>query len=778
MATSAVPTSNGIHISPPDVDGTAAAASDSTAVNGVDATFASHHAAPAANCPGITPGTSHDMTAHLRQVFATCKAEGRPAFIAYLTVGFPSVSGFVSLVKALEDGGADIIELGIPFTDPLADGNTIQHANQVALDNGVTELQQSIDIAQQCRDAGVTVPIVFMGYYNPFRIYGEDRLFAACKAAGVSGFIIVDLPPEESDSFRTLCRSHHLSFIPLIAPTTTPARIRHLAHCADSFIYAVSLTGTTGARSEVSAMLPPLIDNIRAATDLPIAIGFGISTAQQFSSVGAMGDGVVVGSAIINTLDQSKPEMRRDALLSFCRTLTGRAANSVHHAPLVDPLYTPHAIKSTPPPAGARFGDYGGRYVPETLVKALEELEIEYEKAKVDPAFHAEVRSYWDYIGRPSRLHQAERLSEFAGGARIWLKREDLNHTGAHKVNNAIAQAILAKRLGKQRLIAETGAGQHGVATATICAKLGIPLTVYMGSEDVERQSLNVIRMQLLGTKVVPVSSGSRTLKDAINEAMRDWVTNIATTHYLIGSAIGPHPFPTIVRDFQSVIGEETRQHFLQHVGKLPDAVVACVGGGSNAIGMFYPFRNDPTVKLLGCEAGGHGVDTPHHSATLAAGTPGVLHGTRTYLLQDKTGQITATHSISAGLDYPGVGPEHAFLKDSKRAQYIAVTDAECMLGFRWLTEYEGIIPALESSHAVYGAVQLAKQLSREQDVVICVSGRGDKDLETVTLNVDKYYADRPDVVASVQLMMQQREKERLQREAKDKEAKGKEAHR
>ena len=713
------------------------------------------HSLPNGAAVPVTPGTSHDMTAHLRQVFATCKAEGRPAFIAYLTVGFPSMDGFVDSILTLQTGGADIIELGIPFTDPLADGPTIQRANQVALNNGVTELQQSIDVARKAREAGVTVPIVFMGYYNPFRIYGEDRLFSACKAAGVSGFIIVDLPPEESDSFRTLCRSHQLSFIPLIAPTTTPTRIKHLSHCADSFIYCVSLTGVTGAREAVSTLLPDLIAKVRANSDLPIAIGFGISNAQHFAEVGAMGDGVVVGSALINVLEAAQPDCRQLDLLTFCRKITGRSASSLHMAPTSDPHYTPRPITSVPATPGASFGKYGGRYVPETLVKALEELETEYEKAKVDPAFHAEVRSYWDYIGRPSRLHQAERLTQFAGGARIWLKREDLNHTGAHKVNNAIAQAILAKRLGKERLIAETGAGQHGVATATICAKLGIPLTVYMGSDDVERQSLNVIRMQLLGTKVVPVDSGSKTLKDAINEAMRDWVTNVRTTHYLIGSAIGPHPFPTIVRDFQSVIGEETRAFFLEKQKKLPDAVVACVGGGSNAIGMFYPFREDLSVRLLGCEAGGAGLHTPHHSATLAAGSPGVLHGTRTYLLQDKTGQITATHSISAGLDYPGVGPEHAHLKDTNRAEYIAVTDAEAMLGFRWLTEFEGIIPALESSHAVYGAVQLAKTLSAEQDVVICVSGRGDKDLNTVINNVDKYYSDRPDIMASVNMMIQ-----------------------
>jgi len=315
---------------------------------------------------------------------------------------------------------------------------------------------------------------------------------------------------------------------------------------------------------------------------------------------------------------------------------------------------SPSAVKIAPRANGGSFGEFGGRYAPETLVKAFEELEIAYEAAKNDPAFHAEVKSYWDYIGRPSRLHTAERLSEFAGGAKIWLKREDLNHTGAHKVNNAIAQAILAKRLGKSRIICETGAGQHGVATATICAKLGLPLVVYMGADDVERQSLNVIRMQLLGATVVPVSSGSRTLKDAINEAFRDWVTNVSTTHYLVGSVVGPHPFPTIVRDFQKVIGEETREYFLSNVGQLPDAVVACVGGGSNAIGMFYPFRDDKEVRLLGCEAGGSDLSTPgSHSATLTLGSPGVLHGSRTYLLQDAHGQITSTHSSVPSLVCP-----------------------------------------------------------------------------------------------------------------------------
>ncbi len=384
------------------------------------------------------------------------------------------------------------------------------------------------------------------------------------------------------------------------------------------------------------------------------------------------------------------------------------------------------------PALSARFGDFGGRYVPETLVGAHEELERAYEAARADPGFRAELDGLLKhYVGRPTPLYFAERLSREAGGARIWLKREDLAHTGAHKINNAIGQALLATRLGKPRIIAETGAGQHGVATATVCAMLGLECAIYMGTEDIRRQSLNVFRMKMLGATVVPVDSGSRTLKDAINEAMRDWVTNVATTHYLIGSAIGPHPFPTIVRDFQSVIGREARQQMLEQAGKLPDVAIACVGGGSNAIGLFHPLVDDP-VRLIGVEAAGEGVGSGRHSATLVAGRPGVLHGTRTYLLQDTNGQILETHSISAGLDYPGVGPEHSWLKTSERAEYVAVDDQQALEGFKMLTRAEGIIPALEPSHAIYHAVGVAASMRPDQDVLIGLSGRGDKDMHTV----------------------------------------------
>jgi tryptophan synthase len=384
------------------------------------------------------------------------------------------------------------------------------------------------------------------------------------------------------------------------------------------------------------------------------------------------------------------------------------------------------------PAFSPRFGDFGGRYIPETLVRAHEELEAAYLAARDDPEFQRELADLnRHYVGRPTPLYFAERLTNECGGARIWLKREDLTHTGAHKINNAVGQALLAKRLGKPRIIAETGAGQHGVATATVCAMMGFECAIYMGTEDIQRQSLNVFRMKILGAEVIPVDAGSKTLKDAINEAMRDWVTNVRTTHYLIGTVIGPHPFPTMVRDFQSVIGREARAQMLEQAGKLPDVAVACVGGGSNAMGLFYPFLDDP-VRFIGAEAGGSGVATGKHSATLVAGRPGVLHGTKTYLLQDAAGQILETHSISAGLDYPGVGPEHAWMKTTERAEYVAVDDAQALEAFQALSRSEGIIPALESSHAVYQGMQVAKALPRDQDVLVNLSGRGDKDMHTV----------------------------------------------
>ncbi|WP_341708425.1 tryptophan synthase subunit beta [Halopseudomonas sp.] len=388
---------------------------------------------------------------------------------------------------------------------------------------------------------------------------------------------------------------------------------------------------------------------------------------------------------------------------------------------------------SAVPDARGHFGPYGGRFVSETLMDALDELESVYRKLSADPEFQAEFdRDLAHYVGRPSPLYFAEHLTEKVGGAKIFLKREDLNHTGAHKVNNTIGQALLAKFMGKPRVIAETGAGQHGVATATVAARLGLKCQVYMGAEDVRRQALNVYRMKLLGAEVIPVTSGSRTLKDAMNEAMRDWVTNIDDTFYIIGTVAGPHPYPELVRDFQCVIGREARQQCLDQAGRLPDALVACVGGGSNAIGLFHPFLNDESVRMYGVEAGGHGIETGEHAAPLSAGKPGVLHGNRTYLMSDEAGQIIETHSVSAGLDYPGVGPEHSWLKDIGRVDYVDATDDEALHAFRELTRVEGIMPALESSHAVAYGMKLAATMSPDQIVVINLSGRGDKDIHTV----------------------------------------------
>jgi tryptophan synthase beta chain len=385
------------------------------------------------------------------------------------------------------------------------------------------------------------------------------------------------------------------------------------------------------------------------------------------------------------------------------------------------------------PDAHGRFGDFGGQFVAETLMAPLAELTEAYLRLREDPEFLAELdRDLTHYVGRPSPIYHAERLSQHVGGARILLKREDLNHTGAHKINNTIGQALVAKRMGKPRIIAETGAGQHGVASATVAARFGLKCVVYMGAVDIERQKINVYRMKLLGAEVVPVTSGSKTLKDALNEAMRDWVTNVADTFYIIGTVAGPHPYPMMVRDFNAVVGREARAQMLEQYGRLPDVLTACVGGGSNAIGLFHAFLNDSGVRMVGAEAAGEGIATGHHAASLAAGRPGVLHGNRTYVLCDDNGQITETHSVSAGLDYPGVGPEHAFLKDAGRAEYVGVTDDEALEAFHLLARTEGILAALESSHAVAQAMKLARELPKDGIVLCNLSGRGDKDVHTI----------------------------------------------
>ncbi|KAK4097318.1 tryptophan synthase [Parathielavia hyrcaniae] len=699
----------------------------------------------------------------IKQTFQRCKAQNRAALVTYVTAGFPTAELTPNILLSMEKGGADIIELGVPFTDPIADGPTIQTANTVALQNGVT-ISSTLQMVRDARKFGLRAPILMMGYYNPLLSYGEERLMKDCIEAGVNGFIIVDLPPEEAVSFRKFCSRGGLSYVPLIAPATSDARMRLLCQLADSFIYVVSRQGVTGALGTLNANLPELLARVKKYSgDKPAAVGFGVSTRDHFVSVAHIADGVVVGSMIVTTLQKASKGEECNAVQVFCSYLCGRTTSAAEEATrevgIVEALsaakepngaaHVDGVIKDTDDDLVAqlsamhskiadRFGEFGGQYVPESLMDCLSELEEGFNKLKDDPAFWEEYRSYYPWMGRPGQLHKAERLTEHAGGANIWLKREDLNHTGSHKINNALGQLLLARRLGKTKIIAETGAGQHGVATATVCAKFGMECTVYMGAEDVRRQALNVFRMKLLGAKVVAVEAGSRTLRDAVNEALRAWVVHLEDTHYIIGSAIGPHPFPTIVRTFQSVIGVETKAQMLEKRGKLPDAVVACVGGGSNAVGMFYPFSNEPSVKLLGVEAGGDGIETSRHSATLTGGTKGVLHGVRTYILQNEHGQINDTHSISAGLDYPGVGPELAHWKDMERASFIAATDAQAFVGFRLMSQLEGIIPALESSHGIYGAIELAKTMDKDQDVVICLSGRGDKDVQSVADELPK----------------------------------------
>ncbi|BGP33557.1 bifunctional tryptophan synthase trp1 [Rhodotorula toruloides] len=692
------------------------------------------------------------MSQHLRDTFTAKEDSNSPAFVTFLTAGFPTVDATVPLMLAMERGGADIIELGVPFTDPLADGKAIQECNNIALDQGV-DYTRCLEFVKEARSQGLKTPVILMGYFNPLLAHGEEKAVQDAKSAGANGFIIVDLPPEEAVNFRKICTREGMSYVPLIAPSTSTERIKFLASIADSFIYVVSKMGTTGASDKVSSSLSAMLSRIRGLLNrpIPLAVGFGVSTRDHFEEVGRDADGVVIGSqlvAIIKDSFQLGKAAAVSAVEAYCQQVSGnrtRAAPLPKRVVSADDKAKEIASVEEKVAKAARFGDFGGAYVPEALYDALEELTTAYADARADPEFWKAWEGEFGYINRPSQLYEARRLTEHCGGAKIWFKREDLNHTGSHKINNAIGQILIARRLGKTRIIAETGAGQHGVATATACAKFGLECVVYMGEEDVRRQSLNVFRMRMLGAKVVAVASGTKTLKDAINEAMRDWVTNLSSTHYLVGSAIGPAPFPTIVRDFQSVIGTEIKEQLKAATGKLPDAVVACVGGGSNAIGTFHPFINDTSVRIVGVEAAGEGVDTERHSATISRGTKGVFHGVRTYILQTKVGQILGTHSISAGLDYPGVGPEHAWLHETKRGEYISATDEEALRGFRACTQMEGIIPALETSHALWATMQLAKTMPKEANIVMTLSGRGDKDVQEISEILPGKWADKLD---------------------------------
>jgi len=689
-------------------------------------------------------------SSRISERFAQCKAAKRTAFVSFVTAGYPSKATTVDALLALQASGADVIELGVPFSDPLADGATIEEASRLSLLHDTT-LEDCFGFVEAARKRGLVVPLVLMGYYNNFLQYGIDATCRTAAAKGVDGFIIVDLPAEQAGDFHPKCVEHGLSLVPIVAPTSTPERVAAAARLSDSFIYVVSVLGVTGARTSVNTEVRGLVETVKKACQaggIYVAVGFGVSERKHVVEIGGYADGVVVGSKIVQVLGSAGG---MDAMKKLVLELSG------------GPMAAPAAGDSAPAAKKARVdvapegnsawyfgGKFGGRYIPETLMEAHEELSVAWEAMKKDPDFIKELhRLRTEFVGGPTPLYFAKNLTEKLGGAQLWFKREELAHTGAHKINNSLGQALLAKKLGKNRIIAETGAGQHGVATATACALLGLECIVFMGAIDMERQALNVFRMKMLGAKVVPAESGSKTLKDAINEAMRDWVTNIRTTHYIIGSAVGPHPFPDIVRELQSVIGNEARAQMLNQTEKfptftngpgcLPTHVVACVGGGSNAIGMFSAFLDDKDIIIHGVEAGGHVADPKpcdkaekEHSATLSAGTPGVLHGSRTYLLQTGSGQITGSHSISAGLDYPGVGPQHAWLKDSGRVTYVSVTDKQALEAMQTVSRTEGIIPALEPSHALWHSMELCKKLPKDKKVLVNLCGRGDKDMLSV----------------------------------------------
>ncbi|PYI07740.1 tryptophan synthase beta chain [Aspergillus sclerotiicarbonarius CBS 121057] len=671
---------------------------------------------------------------HIRQTFAQSKRKGRPVLVTFVTAGFPTPEETPDIMLGLQAGGADIIELGLPFTDAVADGTIVQQASMTALKNGVTVHSIAL-MVQEARSRGLHIPILFVGYYNPILHYGEARLVADCSKAGVDGFLIVDLPAEDAVRFRNLCVGAGCSYIPIIAPCTPDDRIQLLCCMADSFVYLVSRMGVTGMRSELDTKLPELIRKVKKLGGNPrVAVGFGIASRDHFLKITSVADGAIIGSCLLKDLARAPSGKRPQAARQFCLRMRGVKDHSDGCMSLGrDATGTPTG-QSRPrfvcprKPSVTKQnvpGPYGGQYVPEAMVKCLSDLDSGFRAAVKDPRFWEEYESYYPYVGRPSGLHQAPRLSAFAEGATIWLKREDLNHTGSHNINNALGQVLLARRLGKTHIIAETGAGYHGLATAAVCARLAMQCTVYMGTHDMQHEAENVFMMRAMGATVLPVRSGSGSMCDAIDEAFRACIADINKSYYAIGSAVGPHPLPTIVKTFQTVIGKETKSQFRQQTGTLPDAVVACVGGGSNAVGMFHPFVPDQSVRLIG-------VEREAEAAALAGGSVGVLHGSKTYILQDEDGQIRKPQSIFTGMNYPGVAPELAGWKDSGRATFLSATGAQVLEGFRRMSELEGIIPALESSHAIWGAMQVAKQLGPGKNVVVCVSGRGDKQVQTV----------------------------------------------
>ncbi|KAF9894973.1 tryptophan synthetase [Aspergillus nanangensis] len=655
---------------------------------------------------------------HIQMTFSQCKKESRPALLTYVTAGFPTKAATPEIMLSMQAGGADIIELGIPSSDSLVDGPVILQSNLQALRNGVT-VSSILEMVKITRNQGLNIPVLLMGHYNPILSYGVLPFLLDCKASGVSGVIVVDLPPEEAVDFSNGCVRTGLSYIPLIAPSTPLNHMDLLCTMATSFIYVVSRMGVTGTTATISSNLPNQIERVKQiARDIPLAVGFGISTREHFLKVASIADGVIIGSQIIKTISVPLPDRPSDAVKNYCQEISGQKKTRRPPAfvatenTLVKTLSIAHKLPG-------KFGSFGGQFVPEPLARCLRELERGFYDAIGSPDFWKEYYSYNSYLGRPSHLHWAPRLTKYAGGANIWVKREDLNHTGSTSINNALGQMIVARWLGKTNIIAETSTGQHGVATATVCAKFGMKCTIYMGANDAQQQQAEVTHMRMLGATVVAVETGSRRVVDAINEAFRVWIGNLETTHYMIGSAIGPHPFPTMVRTFQSVIGDETKLQILVATGHLPDAVVASVGEGSHEVGMFHAFVEDASVQLVGVEDGGP--NRSQQSATPSNASVGILHGARTYVLQDSHGECLK----SAGMGYPGVAPELANWKESHRVKFITANDTDAMRGLKALEQMEDIIPTLESCHAAWGAVVTARDLGPGKSLVVCLSGQG-----------------------------------------------------
>ena len=678
--------------------------------------------------------------------------------ITYLTAGYPNLTQTLPLLKTMVDSGSDLIEIGVPFSEPVADGPVIAEASKRSLQQG-TKLSDILQIVQTARNQEIQTPIILMGYYQSFYSFGLRKLLEQSYQVGLNGFLVVDLPINSDPEMALLCRHYNKSLIPLVSPTTPKSRILELA-LGDSkvprpppFLYAVSRNGVTGAQSSLSTQAGEVISKIQESCQVPVAVGFGISDCKMASQVWETAEGVIVGSAIIQLIKEvwrkyqksysqdSIPVSWREVGEFIQSLATHKPSKKASLNPLLSRSTSPDTFRTpiTPPPSpitthtNGRYNQFGGQYLPESLLQAHQQLEDLYQELIVSEKFQKQYRLLLKtFVGRPTPLYQTRRLLLSETGVEIWLKREDLCFTGSHKLNNALGQALLAQMMGKKRIIAETGAGQHGVATATVCALLGIDCVVYMGATDVQRQARNVAQMKLLGAEVRPVCDGSQTLKDAINEALRDWVTHVNTSFYLIGSAVGSHPYPSIVREFQSVIGQEAKHQFQEATdGGLPDAVVACVGGGSNALGIFDGFLEKEIgstyhPELYGVEAEG--------AASASHGTVGILHGSKSLVLQTPDGQIAETNSLSAGLDYPGISPIHAWLKETEQVTYVTISDQEASDAFYQLTCQEGIPPALESAHAVAFALKLAQTVTSHNDqpyrILVNLSGRGDKDLD------------------------------------------------